>query len=313
MRYRSSTTLCSCIQIKMTSKNSGDFVIRGKWICWPAASSQWKGPHPAASDTVGIFWSEVNEVGCQIRLYLYTNMDLPGGYQGNFSLLVAPLPLHCCSAGNSLLPSVSPHPLSATSTPSASSGEPERRQDLRQNGEYAFSCIWPSPVGSPRGQWAGWKVGCLTHGCEGSAVSLPFTSGLHLSLASVEETSRTYNPIASRQGSWLKHIIKTSLHHCYSESIAFGAWRNKTRKHSMTEKVRTVTPILLVILCFSDPEKQSNFKYPVHFFFYSSRPYHWTESTFIYILVCTGTNQDKFSIDFKIQNSLHTIKMLGDI
>lgn len=86
-------------------------------------------------------------------------MDLPGGYQGNFSLVVAPLPLHCCSAGDSLVPSVSPHPLSGTSTPSASSGESERRHNLRQNCEYVFSCIWPSTVGSPRGRRAGGKVG----------------------------------------------------------------------------------------------------------------------------------------------------------
>lgn len=86
-------------------------------------------------------------------------------------------------------------------------------------------------------------------------------------LASVEETSTTYNLITSRQGSWLKHIIKTSLNHCYSENIAFWVLRYTARKHKMTEKVRVVTPILLVILCFSDTEKQSNFKHLAHFFF----------------------------------------------
>lgn len=85
-----------------------------------------------------------------------------------------------------------------------------------------------------------------------------FTSALHLSLASVKETSRTYNPITSRQGSWLKHVIKADLHCCCSESIAFWDLRNKTRKRNMTQKARTVTPILLLILCFSDHEKESS-------------------------------------------------------
>lgn len=34
----------------------------------------------------------------------------------------------------------------------------------------------------------------------------------------------------------------------------------------MTE-VRTFIPILLTILCFSDPEKESNFKFPLLSFF----------------------------------------------
>ena len=108
--------------------------------------------------------------------------------------------------------------------------------------------------------------------------------------ASLEETSRTYNSITSRQGSWRKHILKTSQHHCCLESIAFWALRNKSRKPRIREKVRTVTLIVLAILCFSACEKQSNFKYPVHFFFYAFPPFHWTESTFIYVFVCTGMN-----------------------
>lgn len=216
-------------------------------------------------------------------------MDLPGGYQGNFSLIAASLPLFCCSAGNSLVPSVSPHPLSGTSTPSASSGEPETRHDLRQNCEDVFSYIWPSTVGPPQAEglverqvpdtWL-WRKRCVP------AIHIWPASVL----ASVEETSTTYNLITSRQGSWLKHIIKTSLNHCYSENIAFWVLRYTTRKHKMTEKVRVVTPILPVILCFSDPEKKSNFKYPAQFFFYAFPPFHWMESTFIYVLVCTGMN-----------------------
>lgn len=196
-------------------------------------------------------------------------MDLPGGYKGNFSLIVAPFPLHCCSAGDSLIPSITSSSLWHLNPICKRWGVVEKAQPEAELWvcillHLALHCgISPGPT-----SW--WEGGCLTYGCEGSAVSLPFTSGLHLSLASVEETSRTYNPITSREGSWLKHIIETSLHHCYSESIAFWALRNKTRKQGVTEKVITVTPIFLVILCFSDPEKQSNFKYPVLFLCISS-------------------------------------------
>lgn len=106
-----------------------------------------------------------------------------------------------------------------------------------------------------------------------------FTSALHLSLASVKETSRTYNPITSRQGSCLKHVIKTDLHCCCSESIAFWDLRNKTRKHNMTQKERTVTPVLILILCFSDHEKESSlntkiFLFCISFTFLNEKHFH---------------------------------------
>lgn len=80
----------------------------------------------------------------------------------------------------------------------------------------------------------------------------------------------------------------------------------------MTEKVRTFIPILLAILCFSDPEKESNLKFPLISFFMHFLNFT-KQKAFIYVLVCSGTNQDKSSMGFKIQNSLYTIRMLGGI
>lgn len=107
-------------------------------------------------------------------------MDLPGGYQGNFSLIAASLPLFCCSAGNPLFP-VYHLILSLVPQLHLQAVASQRQGTTWGRTVKTYSPIYGPPLWDLPRLKGWWKGRCLTHGCEGSAVSLPFTSGLHLS------------------------------------------------------------------------------------------------------------------------------------